>query len=223
MTIDLTHLNTTTFDPETSIASVATGSRWLDAYVELEKHGVSVTGGREGVVGVGGFLLGGGNSWYTARTGFGCDGVVNFEVVLANGEIVNANATANTDLWRALKGGGSNFGIVTRFDLETYPTGNLTLEQRMISTDYSNEFVDALVGFTNLGQSFHDNALLAIVRYQPETRNIVMLAMETNTANDANTSAFDGFNRLPTTTPSTKESLTVVQSANNTQVDDATL
>jgi FAD/FMN-containing dehydrogenase len=42
-------------------------------------------------------------------------------VVLASGEIVNANATSNSDLFTALKGGQNNFGIVTRFDLKAFP------------------------------------------------------------------------------------------------------
>lgn len=47
---------------------------------------------------------------------------MNYEVVLADGSIVSANEQSNPDLFRALKGGGSNFGIVTRFDMVTFPT-----------------------------------------------------------------------------------------------------
>lgn len=54
-------------------------------YQALEPHGVTVVGGRAAGVGVAGFLTGGGNSFYTARRGFACDNVVNFQVVLANG------------------------------------------------------------------------------------------------------------------------------------------
>ncbi len=50
---------------------------------------------------------------------------MNYEIVLANGEIVNANAQTNQDLWVALKGAGSNFGIVTRFDLEVFEQGQM--------------------------------------------------------------------------------------------------
>jgi hypothetical protein len=49
--------------------------------------------------------------------------VVNYEIVLSTGEVVNANATENSDLWRALRGGGNNFGIVTRFDLKIFKQG----------------------------------------------------------------------------------------------------
>lgn len=50
---------------------------------------------------------------------------MNFEVVLASGAIVNANDSENADLWRALRGGGNNFGVVTRFDMRTFKQGPL--------------------------------------------------------------------------------------------------
>ncbi|XDG09978.1 hypothetical protein ABKA04_009593 [Annulohypoxylon sp. FPYF3050] len=67
----------------------------------------------------------GGLSYFSYSRGFVCDNVINYEVVLANGEIVNANAKTNSDLWVALKGGGDNFGIVTRFDLSVFEQGQL--------------------------------------------------------------------------------------------------
>ncbi|KAI1395617.1 6-hydroxy-D-nicotine oxidase [Hypoxylon fuscum] len=53
--------------------------------------------------------------------GLPADGVKNFEVVLGDTSVMNANSETNPDLWRVLKGDGTNFGIVTRFDFETYP------------------------------------------------------------------------------------------------------
>ena len=50
---------------------------------------------------------------------------MNYEVVLASGEIVNANLNENSDLFIALRGGGNNFGIVTRFDMRTFQQGPL--------------------------------------------------------------------------------------------------
>ena len=67
--------------------------------------------------------MAGGLSFFAARYGLVCDNVENFEVVLASGEIVNANAKERSDLWFALKGGSNNFGIVTRFDLRTFRQG----------------------------------------------------------------------------------------------------
>lgn len=51
------------------------------------------------------------------------DNVLNYEIVLASGEIVNANADENRDLWLALRGGNNNFGVVTRFDFRIFPQG----------------------------------------------------------------------------------------------------
>ena len=62
------------FQPkEMTIASVSTGARWGTVYADLLGHDVSVMGGREGVVGVGGLVLGGGVSWYTPKRAFACD------------------------------------------------------------------------------------------------------------------------------------------------------
>jgi FAD/FMN-containing dehydrogenase len=65
----------------------------------------------------------GGLSFFGTREGFICDNVVNYQVVLASGEIVNANTKENYDLFVALRGGGNNLGIVTRFDMRTFEQG----------------------------------------------------------------------------------------------------
>lgn len=61
-------------------------------------------------MGVGGLTLGGGLSFLSAEYGLVCDNVINYEVVLANASIVNANSSSNADLYWALKGGGNQFG-----------------------------------------------------------------------------------------------------------------
>ncbi|XXG96804.1 hypothetical protein Hte_003095 [Hypoxylon texense] len=106
--IDLRHMNSVSFDKSRGIANIGSGSNWGQVYAFLEEHGLTAIGGRQKDVGVGGFLLG------------GADSIVNFEVVLADSTIVNANQEENPDLYRALKGGGTNFGVVTRFDIQTY-------------------------------------------------------------------------------------------------------
>ncbi|KAI0016758.1 hypothetical protein F4780DRAFT_797372, partial [Xylariomycetidae sp. FL0641] len=67
--------------------------------------------------------LSGGLSFFSSREGFICDNVVNYEIVLASGDIVNANAHENHDLQVALRGGGNNFGVVTRYDFRTFKQG----------------------------------------------------------------------------------------------------
>lgn len=67
----------------------------------------------------------GGNSFFAPRYGFACDGVGNFEVVLASGRIIEVSLHSNHDLFQALKGGNNNFGIVTRFDFRTFKQGQV--------------------------------------------------------------------------------------------------
>jgi FAD/FMN-containing dehydrogenase len=62
---------------------------------------------------------------FSTRTGFACDSVVEFEVVLSSGDLVRANAKERPDLWVALKGGLNNFGIVTSFKMNTMKSGNI--------------------------------------------------------------------------------------------------
>ncbi|QBZ66512.1 hypothetical protein PoMZ_13491 [Pyricularia oryzae] len=81
-----------------------------------------VFGGRVYIVGVGGLFLNGNNSFYSIIRGFICNGVAEFEVILVNGNIINVNINENADLYRVLKGGLNNFGVVIRFDLNIFKT-----------------------------------------------------------------------------------------------------
>lgn len=67
-----------------------------------------------------------GGSGYFIGHGFGCDNVVAYETVLASGVILNVTASSHSDLFRALKGGSSNFGIVTSFEIRTVPLSDRT-------------------------------------------------------------------------------------------------
>ncbi|KAF3019289.1 hypothetical protein E8E14_007771 [Neopestalotiopsis sp. 37M] len=125
VTIDLRNLKGVELSSDKSTVTIGAGENWTTVYQELEKHGLTVPGGRVGRIGVSGFLLGGGLSMFSARTGFACDSVVEFEVVLSSGDVVRASAKERPDLWVALKGGLNNFGIVTSFKMNTMESGNI--------------------------------------------------------------------------------------------------
>ncbi|KAF9266401.1 hypothetical protein L218DRAFT_857950 [Marasmius fiardii PR-910] len=88
----------------------------------MASFNVTTTGARINSVGVGGFLLGGGIAFASVDRGFGANNVFNYEVVLSNGTIVSASKDNNPDLFWALKLAGTNYGIVTRYDMITYPS-----------------------------------------------------------------------------------------------------
>jgi hypothetical protein len=64
----------------------------------------------------------GGLSFFSSRFGLVCSNILSYELVLASGSTAIASASANRDLWRALKGGSNNFGIVTRFTARSFPS-----------------------------------------------------------------------------------------------------
>lgn len=141
VTVDMRAIRGIEVHQNHTLTSIGAGERWGNVYRKLDAMGLSVSGGRVSKPGVAGLTTGGmfdksrlrneltvdqgGISYFSTRKGFVCDNVVNYEVVLASGEIVNANAQQHRDLWLALKGGSNNFGIVTRFDLITFQQGQL--------------------------------------------------------------------------------------------------
>ena len=164
-TIDLGLLDSTTFNEADETVEIGPGGRWREVYAELHKHGRVVAGGREGNVGVAGLLLGGGNTFLTARLGFACDNVVAYEIVLADGRVITANADNNDDLFRALKGGSNNFGIVTNFTMNAVKCdkvwGGLAFFPKQVAPDA----IQSLVEFTENVPKDVDSNLLCFFTY----------------------------------------------------------
>ncbi|OAA76205.1 FAD binding domain-containing protein [Akanthomyces lecanii RCEF 1005] len=113
LVIDLRSLDQVDISDDNATVAIGPGNLWGSVYQQLEPRGLVVAGGRVDSVGVGGFTLGGGISFLSRQYGWAVD-----NVVLPNGTVTNANPENNPDLYFALRGGGSSFGIVTRFDFE---------------------------------------------------------------------------------------------------------
>lgn len=109
-------------------------------------------------------------SYFAPRYGFVCDQVLNFEVALADGQIVNANATSRADLWFALKGGSNNFGIVTRFDLKAFPQGKIWGGSVYNPISTLPEQVQAFVEFNNATSVDTSAALINTYGYITQLR-----------------------------------------------------
>ncbi|KAK3325029.1 hypothetical protein B0H66DRAFT_491692, partial [Apodospora peruviana] len=198
VTIDLGLLNSTVFDASSETATIGPGARWRDVYAELHKHGRVVAGGREGNVGVAGLLLGGGNTFFTARKGFACDNVVSYEVVLADGRIIVADKDTHGDLFRALKGAGpGNFGIVTKFTMSTIKCHRVWGGMTFFPKQVIPAAIDAIADFTDNVSKDPDSNLICIFTHMPDFKDVVIATLYAQVAGVENAPAYEKWLPLP--------------------------
>jgi FAD/FMN-containing dehydrogenase len=114
-------LDKVTFDPDTGIVTIGAGVRWNAVVAAADPYGFAPISGSSPVVGAVGFLLGGGLGPLARSHGYGSDYLVSAKVVTGAGEIVEANAETNPDLFWALRGGKSGLGIVVEAQVQLVP------------------------------------------------------------------------------------------------------
>ncbi|KAI0316002.1 hypothetical protein OF83DRAFT_1173277 [Amylostereum chailletii] len=121
LVIDLSkHLAQTHVDHKAQLAYVGGGAIWATVNEETMKHGLATTGGTVSHP-YSRLTLGGGFGYLAGSHGLVIDNLVQATVVIANGEVLTASETENADLFWGIRGGGSNFGVVTEFVLKVYP------------------------------------------------------------------------------------------------------
>jgi FAD/FMN-containing dehydrogenase len=123
LTIDLSGMREVTVDAEHQLVHADGGCLLGDLDQATAPHGLIVPAGIMSETGVGGLALGGGIGWFSRKHGLTCDQFVSLELVLASGEVINVSATQHPELFSALKGGGGNFGVVTRFTFRAHRFG----------------------------------------------------------------------------------------------------
>jgi FAD/FMN-containing dehydrogenase len=123
LTIDLGGMRRVTVDAGRHLAHVDGGCLLGDVDAATSAHNMVVPAGIMSETGVAGLSLGGGIGWFSRKHGLTCDQFVELEVVLASGEVVIASADSHPELFWALRGGGGNFGVVTRFTFRSYDFG----------------------------------------------------------------------------------------------------
>ncbi|MEV0151341.1 MULTISPECIES: FAD-binding oxidoreductase [unclassified Nonomuraea] len=109
-------------DKERHLVRIGGGATWGQVAAALAPHGLAISSGDTRSVGVGGLTLTGGMGWKVRKYGLALDNLVAAEVVTAGGQVVEASAQENPELFWAIRGGGGNFGIVTAFEFAAHPT-----------------------------------------------------------------------------------------------------
>ena len=121
--IDLRDMRAVTIDDAGRTAWAETGLTARDYSLATHQRGMATGFGDTGSVGIGGLTLGGGVGYLSRKHGLTIDNLIAAEIVTANGDILRADAETNPDLFWAIRGGGGNFGIATRFHFRLHEVG----------------------------------------------------------------------------------------------------
>lgn len=124
LVLDLAEFTSVEVRPD-GLVSVGGGARWADVAAVLAPLGLAISSGDTRDVGVGGLALGGGIGWFVRQQGLTVDALREVELVTAAGEVVTVTADEHPDVFWALRGGGGNFGVATRFVFQPIPGDGL--------------------------------------------------------------------------------------------------
>lgn len=119
--LDLGAMKGMHIDPDRRLAWVQPGLTAGEITEAAAAHGLAIPFGDTASVGVGGITLGGGVGFLVRKFGLTIDALLSVELVTADGQLITASATEHADLFWAIRGGGGNFGVVTRFQFRLYP------------------------------------------------------------------------------------------------------
>jgi FAD/FMN-containing dehydrogenase len=123
LTLDLSGMRQVAVDPDARLAHVGPGCLLGEVDQATQEHGLATVLGFVSETGVAGLTLGGGWGYLTRRFGWTVDNLAEVEVVTADGQLRTANHDENAELFWALRGGGGNFGVVTRFSFRLQEVG----------------------------------------------------------------------------------------------------
>lgn len=124
--LDLSLMKGVHVDPGGRTVRAQAGATWGEFNRETQLHGLATTGGVVSTTGIAGLTLGGGLGWLMGKHGLAADNLIAAEVVTAAGEVVQASAEEDRDLFWGLRGGGGNFGVVSWFEYRLHPVGPVT-------------------------------------------------------------------------------------------------
>ena len=127
LVLDLSDMRALHIDPQRRIAWAQAGLTAGEYTNETARHGLTTGFGDTGSVGIAGITLGGGIGWLVRKHGLTIDDLLAVELVTADGELLHVDEQRHGDLFWALRGGGGNFGVVTRLQYRLHERARASL------------------------------------------------------------------------------------------------
>jgi hypothetical protein len=152
--VDLSLMRNVTVDARRRIAIADGGCLLRDLDRATTVYNLACPSGVVSDTGLGGLALGGGYGWLARKWGLTCDHIVAADVVLTDGTVVSATENCEPDLLWALRGGGGDVGVVTRFTLALRPVGEVYIRQL---TYHLDEGVQAIGGYRKFAEAQSDS------------------------------------------------------------------
>ncbi len=166
LTLDLSRMREISVDPEARLVQVGPGCLLGEVDQATQAHGLATVLGFVSETGVAGLTLGGGWGYLARRFGFTVDNLAEVEVVTADGAIRTANRDQHPELFWALRGGGGNFGVVTRFTFRLHEVGPMITGGLIVWS--AERAADVLAAYRGLTESApRELTAAAIVRLAP--------------------------------------------------------
>jgi FAD/FMN-containing dehydrogenase len=149
--LDVRDLNRIDIEPGGRTAEAGAGLTALEYTTAAAAEGVATGFGDTGSVGIGGITLGGGVGFLVRKHGLTVDNLLGADVVTADGEVVSVDAESYPDLFWAIRGGGGNFGVVSRFRYRLHPVDRIVGGMLFLPAT-----VEAVSGFVELAADAPD-------------------------------------------------------------------
>lgn len=123
LVIDFSKMNDVSVDTKNRRATVEPGATLADFDQATQEYGLATPTGINSTTGISGLTLGGGFGWLTRKYGLTIDNLLSANMVTAEGKKLRVSESNNEDLFWAIRGGGGNFGVVTKYDFKLHPVG----------------------------------------------------------------------------------------------------
>ena len=148
--IDLSRMKGIWVDPAKQTAWAQAGLRLREFVQATQAYGLATTTGTVGGTGLAGLTLGGGLGWFMGKYGLTIDNLLAVEIVTADGRVLRASVSEHPDLFWGVRGGGGNFGIVTAFEFQLHPVGQVLAGKVVYPMEHAREVLRFYREYTSM-------------------------------------------------------------------------